>query len=87
MKSEQKGEDMVDIMEHAQQYVATFPDGRYYPACFAGNQLTRERASGAQDAKMQSDQEAQKLRGVIPVSADWHALVVFYQVSTDRSIE
>ena len=82
MKSEQSGEDMVDILEHIHQYVPRSPSGDYYPVFFDGDQVTRERASGAQDAKLQSDEEARKLRGVIPQAADWHALVTFYQVCT-----
>ena len=80
MKSEQRGEEMVDILQHTHQYVPKFACGKYYPVFFDGDQLTRERAGGAQDAKLQSDEEARKLRGVIPVAADWHTLVVFYQV-------
>ena len=47
---------------------------------FDGNQETRERASGAPDAKLQSNEDAHKLRGVLPAAADWHTLVTFYQV-------
>lgn len=70
----------MDILQHIHQYVPTFDSGKQYPVFFYGDQLTRERASGAQDAKLQSDEESRKLRGVIPEAADWHALVTFYQV-------
>ncbi len=80
MKSEQSSEEMVDILQHIHQYVPKFASGNYYPVFFDGDQLTRERAGGAQDAKLQSDKEDRKLRGVIPETADWHTLVVFYQV-------
>lgn len=65
MKSKQKREEMVDILQHIHKYVPTFPHGKYYgnPVFFARDQLTQERAGGAQDAKLQSDQEAQKLWG------------------------
>ena len=72
---------MVDILEHVHQYVPKFATGEYYPLFFDGDQLTRERACGAQDAKLQSDEEGRKLGGVLPQAADWHALVTFYQVS------
>jgi len=80
MKSEQSGEDMVDILQHIHQYVPRLASRKYYPIFFDGDQLTRERASGAQDAKLQSDEDAHKLRGVLPAAADWHTLVTFYQV-------
>ena len=79
MKSEQRGEDMVDIVQHIHQYIPKLVFGQYYPIFFTGDQLTRERASAAQDAKLQSE-EGHKLKGVFPEAADWHALVAFYQV-------
>ena len=54
MKSEQRGEEMVDILQHIHQYAPMFVSGQYYPIFFDGDQMTRERASGAQDAKLQS---------------------------------
>ena len=50
------------------------------PDIFDGDQLTRERVVGAQDAKLQSDEELRRLRGVIAQSGDWHAQVCFHQV-------
>ena len=79
MKSEQCGEDMVDILQHVHKYVPRFGSG-YYPIFFDGDQLTRERVVGAQDAKLQSDEELCRLRGVIAQSGDWHAQVCFHQV-------
>ena len=75
MKSEQCGEDMIDITS-----TNMLPSGQYYPIFFDGDQLTRERASGAQDANLQSVEEQRKMWGVFPESSDWHALVTFYQV-------
>lgn len=81
-KSEQRGEDMVDILQHIHQYVPRLASGEHYPTFFDGDQVTRERASGAQDTKLQADEEAQNLKGVIAQAADWHTLVTFYQVIT-----
>lgn len=79
-KCENKSEDMIDILEHIQQYSPKSEDGRIYPIFFGGDQLTRERASAAQEAKLQSSTTQRKLKGVIPKSEDWHTLVCFYQV-------
>ena len=84
MKSEQKGEDMVDILAHVHKYIPRFRNG-YYPVFFDGDQVTRERITGAQDAKLQPDEELRRLRGVNPQSADWHAQVSFYQVKCGYS--
>ena len=79
-KSENKTEDMVDIIQHFQQYTPVSDDGRVSPIFFGGDQLTRERAYHAQEAKAQSATVLGRLRGVIPKVEDWHALVAFYQV-------
>ena len=79
-KSEQKIEDMVDILEHVQKYVPVTANGVVHPLLFGGDQLTRERADGAKDAKLQSSSTMKKLRGILPKIEDWHARVVFMQV-------
>lgn len=71
---------MIDILQHVQQYSPKSEDGRVYPIFFGGDQLTRERASAAQEAKLQSSTMIGKLRGVIPKNEDWHTLVCLYQV-------
>ena len=80
MKREQSGEDMVDIMAHLHKYVPKNAAGKFYPIIFGGDQLTKERATGAQDAKLQSTEQHEKLKGLIPVVEDWHAWMTFYQV-------
>lgn len=80
-KSEQVGHDMIDIMTHIHTYVPQKDDGQFIPIFFGGDQLTRERASGAQDARLQASDALGRLAGVIPKTEDWHALVCFYQVS------
>lgn len=45
---------MVYIIQHIQQYTPVSSDGRVSPIFFGGDQLTRERAYHAQEAKPQS---------------------------------
>ena len=73
---------MIDIMTHIHKYVPKTPTGELIPIFFGGDQLTRERASGAQDARLQASDPAGRLQGVKPKIEDWHALVTFYQVAT-----
>ena len=81
MKREQCGEDMVDIMSYLQKYVPRkSTSGDLYPIFFGGDQLTKERAVGAQDAKLQSKDSQRKLKGLLPVIEDWHAWMTFHQV-------
>ena len=80
-KSEQVGDDMIDIMTHIHKYVPQNTDGKFIPVFFGGDQLTRERAGGAQDARLQASDPLGHLEGVIPKVEDWHALVCFYQVN------
>lgn len=79
-KSEQKGEDMVDIMEYIHRYVPTTTNGDMFPILFGGDQLTRERASNAKDTKLQSSKPIKRLLGLVPKVEDWHTRVVFNQV-------
>ena len=73
---------MIDILEHFHQYVPSTEDGRVLERIlFGGDQLTVERATHAQSARLQSKEQLKKLQGVIPKSEDWHARVVFHQVN------
>lgn len=72
---------MIDILEYAQKYVPTVGD-KVKPILFGGDQVTRERATNAQDAKAQSDSTKRKLKGIIPKAEDWHTRMCFYQVRT-----
>ena len=53
-KSEQAGDDMIDIMTHIHKYIPQNKDGKFIPVFFGGDQLTRERAGGALDAQLQA---------------------------------
>lgn len=81
-KSEQSTEGMIDIMLHTQSYVPQSSDGQLLPLFFGGDQLTRERAYHAQDAKLQSKDPKSRLVGLVPKVEDWHTRVTFYQVCT-----
>ena len=62
------------------RYVPTVSDKVFVPVLFGGDQLTRERAYHAQDAKLQSSTPICKLLGLVPKCEDWHARTSFYQV-------
>ena len=79
-KSEQLGDDMIDILTFVHKYVPRKPNGDLISIFFGGDQLTRERAGGAQDARLQAPDSERRLQGVKPKIEDWHALVTFYQV-------
>jgi len=83
-KSEQVGDDMIDIMTHIHKYVPQKGNGTFIPIFFGGDQLTRERAGGALDAQLQASNPLGRLEGVIPKVEDWHTLVCFYQVNKDK---
>ena len=79
-KSEQSTEGMIDVMMHTQSYIPQSSDGRLLPLFFGGDQLTRERAYHAQDAKLQSKDPKCRLVGLVPKVEDWHTRVTFNQV-------
>ena len=80
-KSEQAGDDMIDIMTHIHKYIPQNKDGKFIPVFFDGDQLMRERARGTLDARLQASDPLRSLEGVIPKVEDWHVLVCFYQVN------
>ena len=51
-KSEQKGDDMIDILMHIHKYVPQKRDGDFAQIFLGGDQLTRERAGSAVDARL-----------------------------------
>ena len=53
-KSEQVGHEVINIMMHIQKCVPCNSNGQFVPIFFGGDQLTRERACGARDARLQS---------------------------------
>lgn len=77
-KCEQSGDDMIGILTHIHKYVPTKENGDLIPIFFGGDQLTRERASGAQDARLQASTREDRLQGVTPKVENWHALMTFY---------
>ena len=81
-KNENKTEDMIDILDHIQHRYVPFVGGHTKFIFLGGDQLTREHAVHAQDAKAQSNGTRKRLKGVIPKSEDWHALMCFHQVSS-----
>ena len=46
-----------------------------------GDQLTSARVCGAQAIRSNHDREDDKLQGLIPATADWHARVILLRVS------
>ena len=81
MKSEQETEGMVDILEYVtDRYVLTDSKGSLYCTFFGGDQLTREKAHHAIDAKLQSEDPVKRFRGIVPKIEDWHARVTYNQV-------
>ena len=79
LKNENKTEDMIEILEHAQQYVPTH-EGRLHKIFFGEDQLTCERIRGARNACRQSTTPKGQLKGLHEKVEDWHALQAYYQV-------
>ena len=77
---------MVDILHYTHRYVPTVSEEVFVPILFGVDQLTRERAYHAQDAKLQSPTLTRKLLGLVPKCEDWHARTSFYQVSVKNCI-
>ena len=76
---------MVDIMQFVQQYVPRASNGDMLPLLFGGDQVTRERATYAQDTKLQSSQPLKRLLGLVSKVEDWHVRGVFHQVMNKQT--
>lgn len=90
-KCETSHEDMIDIMEHHQQYVplqtetskCTLPGlgdkevhaNTFHHVLFGGDLLTAKRARGSQYTRSNSLRGKERLEGLKPVIEDWHAKV------------
>lgn len=78
--NENTTDGMVEILKHVHTYVPCAEDG----GCqipFGGDQLTACRARKCQSIRVNSTSPTDALRGVIPFAADWHAKVIFMDVS------
>ena len=53
----------------------------FHRVLFGGDQLTAKRARGGVRIRNNSTNSADRLEGLLPVSEDWHAKVVFLEVS------
>ncbi|XP_077864340.1 LOW QUALITY PROTEIN: uncharacterized protein LOC144349697 [Saccoglossus kowalevskii] len=85
-KNEQYTEEMIEIAKYAHQFVPghtdTLEDDKA-PLCkvpFVGGQLTVERLRESLDSVCDGRTPTQRLEGIYPKLADWHALVAFYRV-------
>ena len=94
-KNENKGNDMIDIMEHLHKYVPSVsyteevvikekvnarPRAVIYPVLFGGDQLTAARGRGAQKSRVNSMSPIVRFDGLIPCAEDWHTKVIFLEV-------
>ena len=100
-KSEMKYEDMISIMEHNHQYVATITDTIEVdlPASghkvevtktkfhvFGGDQLTAKRARGSQMIRSNSINSTEQISGLLPTAEDWHAKLCLLQVCSCKQV-
>lgn len=88
-KSETAHDQMIDIMEHYQQYVPMMTEvdklsipgvgerevhaDRFHHLLFGGDQLTAKRGRGSQHVRSNSLRGKDRLEGLKPVVEDWHA--------------
>ena len=79
LKNENKTEEMIKILETLHKYVPRSENG-LKEVFLGGDQLTCERVRGAKMARLQAQDAAQRLEGLLPKVEDWHALQAFYHV-------
>ncbi|CAC5390067.1 unnamed protein product [Mytilus coruscus] len=77
-KDENKTEEMIEIIEHLQQYTPKAHD-KMMPLLMGGDGLSVERWEGAQRARADGISQEDRLEGFIWKSEDWHAHVISLQ--------
>ena len=58
----------------------------YHRTLFGGDQLTACRCRGAQSARINDDDTAERLIGLVPVVEDWHARLTLMRVIISKCI-
>ena len=95
-KNENKGDDMLFIIQHLNQYVPCVPymqekvnskeeieleeKASFRKILIGGDQLTSARMRSGLKIKSNGQSESKKLLGIIPVVEDWHCKVNFLRV-------
>ena len=84
-KNETSYSDMLDILDHLQQYVPCRPtadkkDDVFLTCIAGGDQLTAARARGAKLIRENTLQSRYQLKGLLPAAEDWHAKVCLMEV-------
>ena len=89
MLNENKGDEMIKILQYLQRYIPTKDIPSQHESSFdvlqhalllGGDQLTVARIRGAQIAMCNGSNAVKSLEGFIPVIQDWHAKVVLLEV-------
>lgn len=58
----------------------TITKAKHHQILFGGDQLTAARMRNAQKSRMNKDYPSDELRGIVPVSEDWHIKANFLGV-------
>lgn len=97
LKNENKLDEMIDVMESLHKYVPTKKTQHdfqllsgepfslelhsFHSLLFGGDQLTAARIRGAQRLRSNSNDGTARLEGLVPIVENWHARVIFLEVS------
>lgn len=95
-KNENKYDDMLDILDHVQQYVPskqvptkvvhtdgeieTINDMQFHTSIIGGDQLTAARIRGARLIRSDTATSQLRIDGLLPTAEDWHAKICFMEV-------
>ncbi|XP_052071483.1 uncharacterized protein LOC127709853 [Mytilus californianus] len=78
-KDENITEQMIEVVQHLQQYVPKTNDGKFIPILLGGDALSVERGEAASRARMDAITEEDRLEGFTWKSEDWHGHVISLQ--------
>ncbi|CAC5382902.1 unnamed protein product [Mytilus coruscus] len=78
-KDENITEQMIEVVQHLQQYVPKTNDGKFITILLGGDALSVERGEAASRARMDAITEEDRLEGFTWKSEDWHGHVISLQ--------
>ena len=81
MENENTTDGIIKIMHHMHSYTPGHKSQHPTMLLSAGDLLTCERESNCIEEQRNSSTPSQRLEGLMPVIADFHALANYYQVS------
>ena len=79
-KDEAKIAEMIQILDHYHDFIPQKVDGSPMKTLLFGDGLSCERVNDSQNARIDSENDWERLQGTIPAIQDWHCRLIILEV-------